>query len=94
MNWKIVHKSLCDISAHISARTSKIYDKLFADMDIVPTSIKLIVRDGRTTKPLGVIKNLDVSIVGKIIPNDFYVLDACDDDHDDVILWKPFSQVD
>lgn len=93
MNGKFVHKDLCEIGAHVSVMTSKIYNKLFANMKIAPTSTKLIMGDGRTTKPLGVIKNLGVSIVGKIIPTGFFVLDACDDDHDDVIHGKPFIKL-
>jgi hypothetical protein len=45
-------KSLCDIGAQVSVISSKIYDK-FQDhnLDLAPTSTKLIMGDGRTIKP-------------------------------------------
>jgi hypothetical protein len=37
-----------------------------------------------------VLRDLDVAISGKIIPTDFFVIDACHDEHDDVTLGRPF----
>ena len=71
IHGKLIHKALYDIGAHVSIMTSKVYDELFEDMNLVPTSLKLIMGDGRTTRPLGVIRDLDISIAGKIIPTDF-----------------------
>jgi hypothetical protein len=57
--------------------TSKIYYEVFSKTsNFSPTQIKLIMGDGRTTRPLGVIRDLDVPISGKIIPTDFFVIDA------------------
>jgi hypothetical protein len=66
--------------------TSKIYYELFSKtLNLAPTQIKLIMGDGRTTRPLGVLKD-DVAISSKIIPTDFFVIDACHNEHDDIIL--------
>jgi hypothetical protein len=49
--------------------------------------------DGRTTRPLGVLRDLDVAISCKIIPTDFFVIDACHNEHDDIILGRPFLKL-
>jgi hypothetical protein len=49
--------------------------------------------DGRTTRPLGVLRDLDVAILGKIIPTDFFVINACDNEHDDIIHGRPFLKL-
>jgi hypothetical protein len=70
-------KALCDIGVHVRVMTSKIYYELFSEtLNLAPTQIKLIMGDGRTTRPLGVLRDLDVAISGKIIPTDFFVIDA------------------
>jgi hypothetical protein len=70
--------------------SSKIYYELFSKtLNLAPTQIKLIMGDGRTTRPLGVLRDLDVAISGKIIPTDFFVIDACHNEHDDIILGRP-----
>lgn len=56
-------------------------------------TLKLIMRDCRTTRPLGVIRNLGVTIMGKIIPTYFFVFDACEDNHDDIIIGRPFLKL-
>jgi hypothetical protein len=87
INGKKICKALCDIGAHVSVMTSKIYYELFSKtLNLAPTQIKLIMGDGRTTRPLGVLRDLDVSISGKIIPTEFFVIDACHNEHDDIIL--------
>jgi hypothetical protein len=86
INGKKICKALCDIGAHVSVMTSKIYYELFSKtLNLAPTQIKLIMGDGRTTRPLGVLKD-DVAISSKIIPTDFFVIDACHNEHDDIIL--------
>jgi hypothetical protein len=50
------------------------------------------MRDGRMTRPLGVLRDLDVAILGKIIPTDFFVIDACHE-HDDIILGRSFLKL-
>jgi hypothetical protein len=45
------------------------------------------------TRPLGVLRDLDVAISGKIIPIDFFVIDACHNEHDDIILGRPFLKL-
>jgi hypothetical protein len=48
-------KALCDIGAQVSVLSSKIYDKVQDhNLDLTPTSTKLIMGDGRTIKPLGI----------------------------------------
>jgi hypothetical protein len=94
INGKKICKALCDIGADVSVMTSKIYYELFSKtLNPSPTQIKLIMGDGRTTRPLGVLKDLDVSISGKIIPTDFFVIDACHNEHDNIILGRPFLKL-
>jgi hypothetical protein len=91
INGEKIYKALCDIGAHVSVMTSKIYYELFSKtLNLAPTQIKFIMKDGRTTRPLGVLRDLDLSISGKIIPTDFFVIDACHNEHDDIILGRPF----
>jgi hypothetical protein len=74
--------------------TSKIYYELFSKtLNLSPTQIKLILGDGRTTRPLGVLRDLDIAISGKIIATDFFVIDACHNEHDDIILGRPFLKL-
>jgi hypothetical protein len=74
--------------------TSKIYCELFSKtLNLSPTQIKLIMGDGRTTRPLGVIRDLDVAISGKIIQTEFFVIDAFHNEHDDIILGRPILKL-
>jgi hypothetical protein len=74
--------------------TSKIYYELFSKtLNLSPTQIKLIMGDGRTTRPLGVIRDLDVAISGKIIQTEFFVIDAFHNEHDDIILGRPILKL-
>jgi hypothetical protein len=74
--------------------TSNIYYELFSKtLNLAPTEIKLIMGDGRATRSLGVLRDLDVAISGKIIPTDFFVIDACHNEHDDIILGRPFLKL-
>jgi hypothetical protein len=55
--------------------SSKIYHEIFSKtLNLAPTQIKLIMGDGRTTRPLGMLRDLDVAISGKIIPTDFFLI--------------------
>jgi hypothetical protein len=68
-------KSLCDIGAQVSVLSSKIYDKVQDhNLDLAPTSTKLIMGDCRTIKPLGIACDMKVKISGKCIPTDFLLL--------------------
>ena len=72
---------LCDVGAHVSVMSSKVYVELFNKTpNLDATIIKLIMGDGRLIKPLGVLRNLNVAIAGKKIPTDFFVTNASDDD--------------
>jgi hypothetical protein len=58
---RIQCKPLCDIGAQVSVLSSKIYDKVqYHNLDLAPTSTKLIMGDGRTIKPLGIACNMKV----------------------------------
>jgi hypothetical protein len=47
-------KALCDIGAQVSVLSSKSNDKVQDhNLDLAPTSTKLIMRDGKTIRPLG-----------------------------------------
>jgi hypothetical protein len=87
-------KSLCDIGAQVSVLSSKIYDKVQDhNLDLAPTSTKLIMGDGRTIRPLGIACNINVIISGKCIPTDFFVIDAYHSNHDHIILCRPFLKL-
>jgi hypothetical protein len=87
-------KALCDIGAQVTILSSKIYDKVQDhNLDLAPTSTKLIMGDGRTIRPLGIACNMNVIISGKYIPTDFFVIDAYHSNHDHIILGRPFLKL-
>jgi hypothetical protein len=87
-------KVLCDIEAQVSVISSKIYDKVQDhNLDLAPTSTKLIMGDGRTIRPLGIACNMNVNISGNCIPTDFFVIDAYHSNHDHIILGRPFLKL-
>jgi hypothetical protein len=87
-------KALCDIRAQLSVPSSKIYDKVHNhNLDLAPTSMKLIMGNGRTIRPLGIACNMNVIISGKCIPADFFVIDAYYTNHDHIILGRPFLKL-
>jgi hypothetical protein len=87
-------KALCDIGAQVSVLSSKIYGKVQDhNLDLAPTSTKLIMGDGRTIRPLGIAYNMNVIISGKCIPTDFFVIDAYHSNHDHLILGRPFLKL-
>jgi hypothetical protein len=56
-------KALCDIGAQVSLLSSNIYNKVQDhNLDLAPTSTKLIMGDGRTIRPLGIACNMNVKI--------------------------------
>ena len=61
---------LCDVGAHVSVMSSKVYVELFNETpNLDATIIKLIMGDGRLIKPLGVLRNLNIAIAGgKFLP--------------------------
>jgi hypothetical protein len=60
-------KALCDIGAQVSVLSSKIYDKVQDhNLDLAPTSMKLIIGDGKTIRPLGIACNMNVKISGNV----------------------------
>jgi hypothetical protein len=87
-------EALCDIGAQVSVLSSKIYDKVQDhNLDLAPTSTKLIMGDGRTIGPLGIACNMNVNIFGKCIPTDFFVIDAYHSNHDHIIRGRPFLKL-
>jgi hypothetical protein len=87
-------KALCDIRAQVSVLFSKIYDKVQDhNLDLAPTSTKLIMGDGRTIRPLGIVCNINVTISVKCIPTNFFVIDAYHSNHDHIILGRPFLKL-
>jgi hypothetical protein len=87
-------KALCDIGAQVSVLSSKIYNKVQDhNLDLAPTSIKLIMGGGRTIRPLGITCNINVVISGKCIPTDFFVIDAYHSNQDHIILGRPFLKL-
>jgi hypothetical protein len=64
--------ALCDIGAQVSVLSSKIYDRgQDHNLDLAPTSTKLIMGDGRTIEPLGTACNMNVKNSGKMYTNQF-----------------------
>jgi hypothetical protein len=60
-------KDLCDIRAQVSVLSSKIYDQVQdRNLDLAPTSMKLIMGDGRTIRLLGIACNMSVNISGNV----------------------------
>jgi hypothetical protein len=87
-------KALCDIRAQVSVLSAKIYDKVQEhNLDLAPTSTKLIMGDGRTIRPLGIACNMNVKISGKCIPTDFFVIDAYHTNHFHIILGRTFLKL-
>jgi hypothetical protein len=87
-------KALCDIGAQVSVLSSNIYNKVQDhNLDLAPSSTKLIMGDGRTIRPLGITCNMNVKISGKCIQNDFFIIDACHSNHDHIILGRPFLKL-
>jgi hypothetical protein len=79
-------KALCDIRAQVSVLSSKIYDKVQDhNLDLAPTSTKLIMGDGRIIRPLGISCDMNVKISGMCIPTDFFVIDAYHSNYDHII---------
>ena len=74
-----------------SVLSSKIFDEIHDHtIDLVPTSTKLIMGDGRIVKPLGIARDLEVLVFEKCIPTDFFIVDVYYDKNDHVILGRPF----
>jgi hypothetical protein len=87
-------KALCDIRAQVSALSSKIFDEIHdLTIDLVPTTTKLIMRDGRIVKPIGIARKLEVLISGKHIPTDSSIVDVYYDKNDHAILGRPFLKL-
>jgi hypothetical protein len=87
-------KALCDIGAQVSVLSYKIYDKVHDhNLDIDPTSTKLIMGDCRTIIPPGIACNVNVKISGKCIPTDFFVIGAYQSNHDLIIEGRPFLKL-
>jgi hypothetical protein len=79
-------KALCDIGAQVSVISSKIYDNVQDhNLELTPTSTKLIMGDGRTIRHLGIACNMKVNISGKSIPTDFFVIYIYHSNHDHII---------
>jgi hypothetical protein len=75
-------KALCDNGAQVSVLSFKIYDKVQDhNLDLAPTSTKLIMGDGRTIRPLGIVCNMNIKLSGKCITTDFFVIDAYHSNH-------------
>jgi hypothetical protein len=65
------------VGAQVSVLSPKIFDKVHDHtVDIVQTTTKLIMGDGRIVKPIGIARNLKVIISGKHIPTNFFVVDV------------------
>jgi hypothetical protein len=90
----IDYKALCDIGAQVSVLSSKSFDKIHDHtIDLVQTTTRLIMGDGRIVKLIGIAQNLEVLISRKHIPTDFFIVDVYYDKNDHIILGRPFSQV-
>jgi hypothetical protein len=87
-------KALCDIGAQVSVISSKIYNQVQDhNLDLAPTSTKLITGDSNTIRPLGITCNINVIISEKCIPTNFFVIDAYHSKHDHIILGRSFLKL-
>jgi hypothetical protein len=87
-------KALYDIGAQVSVLSSKFFYEIHDHtIDLVPTTTKLIMGDGRIVKPIGIARNLEVLISGKHIPTNFFIVDVYYDKNDHVILGRPFLKL-
>jgi hypothetical protein len=85
---------LCDIGAQVCVLSSKIFDEIHDHtIDLVQTTTRLIMGDGRIVKPIEIARNPEVLISGKHIPTHFFITDAYYDKNDHVILGRPFLKL-
>jgi hypothetical protein len=78
----------------VSVLSSKTYNKVQDhNLDLTPTSTKLIMGDGRTIRSLGIACNMNVINSRKCIPTDFFVIDAYRSNHDHIIQGRPFLKL-
>jgi hypothetical protein len=81
-------KALCDIGAQVSVFSSKIFDKTRDHtIDLLQTTTKLIMGDGRIVKPIRIARNLEVLISGKHIATNFFIVDVYYDKNDHCNSW-------
>jgi hypothetical protein len=82
------------MAPHLSCENNEVQCKVQEhNLDLSPTSTKLIMGDGRTIIPLGIACNINVIISGKCIPTNFFVIDAYHSNHDHIILGRPFLKL-
>jgi hypothetical protein len=87
-------KALCDIGAQVSVLSSIFFYEIHDHtMDLVPTTTKFIMGDGRIVKLIGIARNLEILISGKHIPTNFFIVDVYYDKNDHVILGIPFLKL-
>ncbi|GJN05357.1 hypothetical protein PR202_ga22978 [Eleusine coracana subsp. coracana] len=95
ISGKKFSKALCDFGSRVSLMT---YDAFMSmpygtQQRLMGTELELIMADGRKTKPLGVIKNVEIEISSKTMPVDFFVLDNKETRVKDIILGRPFLRL-
>jgi len=78
INGEVFYNTLCDMGSQVSIMSYEVFFRHFKNsLKLAPTSVKLIMGDGRINKPLGLIENVDVLISEKPMPTDFYVINVC-----------------
>ena len=84
-----VGKDLIDLGASINLMPLSMCRKL-GELEIMPTRMTLQLADRSITRPYGVIEDVLVRVKHFIFPEDFVVMDICEDNDIPVILGKPF----
>ncbi|GJN40135.1 hypothetical protein PR202_gb29309 [Eleusine coracana subsp. coracana] len=88
-------KALCDFGSRVSLMTYDVFISMpyLTQQQLIGTELELITTNGRKTKPLGVIKNVEIKVSSKTIPVDFFVLSNEETGVEDIILGRPFLRL-
>ena len=80
---------LLDLGASINLMSSSIYNSL-ALGPLIPTSNVILLADGSSVHPRGVVEDVLVKVDKLFFPVDFFVLDVSENPTAPIILGRPF----
>ena len=83
-----VKYALCDLAAGISVMHFSLYKKVNLTK-LVPTEVSLQMAD-KSAVPIGICKDVPISIANVLIPTDFVILEMPENDNLSIILGRPF----
>ncbi|GJN20582.1 hypothetical protein PR202_gb07974 [Eleusine coracana subsp. coracana] len=89
------HKAASREAKDPSVRKTLPKPELSISSQVITSTVELevIMADGGKTKPLGVIKNVEIEISSKTILVDFFILDNKETGVEDIILGRPFLRL-